>query len=164
VEVLPVASLTEIQTQDLLSQVIYWITDEALNREQVRKLIVTNTPAALTEREINNIINQSVQQLSEEFNNQYSDPIKVINQHVEWYEHIYSYFNSINNATGCTKALQAKEKLLRLLKDKNTITLSKKQIRITEEKRDQVVLDLDRLTPDEQNRFNYLYQKIKVNG
>ncbi|HWI93246.1 MAG TPA: hypothetical protein VNT20_18335 [Flavisolibacter sp.] len=163
-EVLPVPSLTKIQTQDLLRQVIYWITDEALNREQVRKLIATNAPAALTESEINNIINQSLQQLSEEFYSQYSDPIKVINQHVEWYEHIYSYFNSINNAAGCTKALQAKEKLLRLLKDKNTIILSKKQIRITEEKRDQAVLDLDRLTPDEQNRFNYLYQKIKVNG
>ena len=77
------------------------------------------------------------------------------------YEHIYAYFKSIKHASGMNKALQAKEKLLNILKEGNKLTIKKSETLIHAPSRS-VEYDSSKLTPKEFDRLNYLLQKSSV--
>jgi hypothetical protein len=78
----------------------------------------------------------------------------VIHQHIAYYEKLYEWFNDMKNYTGIRRALQAKERLLGLHSQTNTLTINQENIFQT-----QRVDDFSQLSKIEQKRLKELIKK-----
>jgi hypothetical protein len=153
------AILPEIQKKILLGKIIDWICDDGFNRAEVKKLIIENAPSPITEEGAYELIQEAFNTLAEIHNAQ-NDPVEIFNQHIQWYEHIYAYFQSIDHAAGMNKSMQAKERLLNILKEKNKMVYRKSETIIHSNgfSRNEKY-NTDKLTTAKKDRLNYLIQK-----
>lgn len=147
-----------IPQQNIVDRIMYWICDDGKNKAQTKALIKAELPDA-TDDEIADLIQQAFTQLAE-IHSQQNDPVQIIRQHIEWYEQIYDYFHSINHAAGKNKALQAKERLLGILKEGNRVTLKKSET-VVNRTYDDVQYDFNRLTPEEKADYDLLISIAK---
>lgn len=144
--------------QELIVKVAFCIDEEDMNYAQIVDLIVSNSPSNVTEADVEDVIYKAFEIVYEKYKDQF-DPISIIYQHIEWYEKIYSYFQSIKHAAGMNKALQAKERLLNILKEGNKLSFKKSEI-VVHKPSDSIPLDMSKLTPKEQVELQDLLNKI----
>lgn len=83
----------------------------------------------------------------------------VVIQHVFYYEEAARYFDSIGDFVSKSKAMNAKEKLLKLFEDEENEIEINNNININV---DQLNYDMKKLNVEEQNRFNELFQKVRL--
>ena len=141
---------------ELIDAVIDWICEYALDRQTVERLIIEQQPSA-TEDEISELIQQAFQRIAASYADQ--SPLKVITEHIAIYEEVYRYYRSINHPSGMNKAMEAKERLLRIWHDNNTVTL--RSIKTTVVESSAVKYDIAKLTASQQNRMQLLLEKAK---
>jgi hypothetical protein len=147
----------EFSVENLIDNIIVWLCDEEMKKPQVKALLAQYRPS-ITDDESEALIDQAFENLATIHNEQYS-PQEVIKDHVAKYERIYDFFNSIGHASGTNKAMQAKERLLGLLKENNMLSLTRKETVIN---MDQPEYDTSQLTPSEQVRFKELLSKCTI--
>jgi hypothetical protein len=147
----------EFSNEDLIDNIIVWLCDQELKKPQIKALLAQYRPS-IADDESEALIDQAFENLATIHNEQYS-PQEVINDHVAKYEQIFDFFNSIGHASGSNKAMQAKERLLGLLKENNMLSLTKRETVINI---DQPEYDTNQLTPVEQDRFKELLSKCTL--
>lgn len=142
--------------KSVINQIIKWITEGVTKGEIIQRIKKSLKEDKNAEKLAHNLIEKAINQLSE-FSN--SDPSETIKAHLEMYERIHNYFNSIKHIQGANKALRAKEKLKgviqnqRVVINQNTVT----EISVNPE------YDISKLTDEEQKRMNYLLNKALIN-
>lgn len=145
--------LNRWQKEDLTTKTIEWIL-EGRSRAEVKEFIYTMSPVKLETQHADRIINYALLRISEITKQEVPTVLAI---HVEWYEQIYKYFESIDNASGMNKALRGKEKLLIKTKT-SSLTINAKKTTIIERK---VEYDMDKLNQQEKNRMTELINKGK---
>jgi len=149
--------LNENNNQKFINQIISWICEEGKNKAQVKNLIIANSPTSINEQQAYELLQQAIDKLTQDYTEE-NDPIKIINQHIAWYEHIYAYFRSKKHASGALKAMQAKERLLNILKEGNKMTFKKSETTIHTTS-GVIEYDESRLNDSERDRLRYLLAK-----
>lgn len=152
-------TLPENEKQALIDQIIIWIFDEAKSKADTMRLIQETAPQ-LTEDDAAELMVLAFEKVGE-IQSHENTPVETIKLHITYYERIYTYFKSIDHAVGMNKALQAKEKLLNILKDSSKVVLQKTET-VIREYSPTVEYDLSKLTPQEQERLKYLVEKASA--
>lgn len=83
----------------------------------------------------------------------------IIIQHVFYYEEAARYFDSVGDYVSKSIAMNAKEKLLKLFEDEDNEIEVNNNVNINV---DQLSYDMSKLNVQEQNRFNELFQKVRL--
>lgn len=146
------AKLTVAQKEELYQKVIEW-SFAGISRAEIKQMVITSSPAKINENDAIKIIGHAMLRVSEISRQEAS---VVIANHVETYEKIYKWFESVDCASGVNKALQAKERLLGLLKKKLTINNKKSTVILRE-----VKYDTSKLSLTEKKRMEQLINKTK---
>jgi hypothetical protein len=149
--------ISDFSNENLVDNIIVWLCDQEMKKPQIKALLAQNRPS-ITHDESEALIDQAFENLAAIHNEHYS-PQEVINDHVGKYERIYDFFSSIGHASGTNKAMQAKERLLGLLKENNMLSLTKTETVINV---DQPEYNTSQLTPVEQVRFKELLSKCTI--
>lgn len=82
----------------------------------------------------------------------------IIDQHTEYYEQIFKYFDEVNFVPGKLKALKQKEKLLALHKEENVIEINN-EVNVDIEQESQY--DVNKLTGEEKKKLEQYMAKLK---
>lgn len=85
----------------------------------------------------------------------------IVMQHVFYYEEAARYFDSVNDFISKSTAMNAKEKLLKLFEDEENEIEVNNNVNINI---DQLNYDMNKLNVQEQNRFNEIFQKVRLLG
>lgn len=152
--------LPPIEKDSMIHDIILWVLEEDKSYEVVVKRIKAYLPEA-TDNDVEELIKEAFERIYD-IHHQQNSPQEIIKQHIEIYEKIYAYFKSINHAAGCNKALQAKERLLEILKTSNKVVLQKIEKRIIHAQHSSNEYDLNKLTPAEQSRMQELLGKMSI--
>lgn len=144
----------------LIDRIIDWIVDEGNNKDQIMDLIKANSPSETTYEEIYSLMEEAFDRLFKIYEQQ-TKQIEVIHQHIANYEKIYAYFEKIKNAAGTNKAMQAKERLLNLLKEGNKMTFRKTET-VIHTTSGTIEYDPSKLTSEEQEELKQLLQKATI--
>lgn len=150
--------LTELEEQEVITRIINLICDEAMGREKLVQLFLSEGWGG-NEESINGLIDKAIDQL----NIKYSSPEyrkSVIEDHIKRYEQIYAFLKEVGYTPGANKALQAKERLLDLLKEGNKITMRNSEITIGGGEAIPKY-DWSKLTKTEQVRLQFLIEKAR---
>jgi hypothetical protein len=150
---------SETRREILINNIINHICDDGWNREKILQVMANNSEFELTEEKVNELTDVALERLKA----LYSSPDYIeqtYRQHIAMYEHIYAYFKKIGHAQGANKALQAKEKLMKILNEGNKVTLKKSETIIHQSSEPDY--DFSKLTPEEQEELRQLMNKARA--
>ena len=85
----------------------------------------------------------------------------IIVQHIYYYEEASKWFDSIDDYDGKSKAMNAKEKLLKLFEEEESEIEINNNITVNVE---QLHYDVEKLNVNEKDRFNEIIQKVRLIG
>ncbi|MBZ5859445.1 hypothetical protein [Flavihumibacter profundi] len=151
-------SLTELEEQEIITRITNLICDEAMGRDKIIQVFL-NEGWECQEESINELIDSAIDKL----NLLYSTPEyrrSVMEDHISKYELIYAYLREAGYTPGSNKALQAKERLMDVLKEGNKVTVRNSEITITETGVSHKY-DLTKLTEVERARLQFLMEKAR---
>ena len=149
------AILNRYQKEDMVAKTIEWIMQGISDKGQLNELIRQNSPETLSYQNAQKVITMATTTL-EEISKQTA--AEVIPIHVEKYEKIYRYFYDLDIVNGQNKAMKAKEKLIGLLKDKNTVRINKETNVVINR---QVEYDYSKINPEQMKRLQFLTDKAR---
>jgi hypothetical protein len=150
---------SETRKEILIQRIINHICDDGWNRENILQLMANNPQFDLTEERVNELVDIALERL----NALYYTPEcieQTFKQHITWYEHAYAYFKRINHAQGANKALQAKERLMKIISEGNKVLIKKSETIIHQSSEPEY--DLSKLTAEEKEEFKKLMNKASV--
>jgi hypothetical protein len=86
----------------------------------------------------------------------------VITQHLIRYEEAIRYFDDVGNFSAKAAAMTAKEKFLKIFIEKEPEVVVENNISVEINIATEQLYNLTKLTPEEQNRFQSLFDKVKL--
>lgn len=149
------AKLNRYQKEDTLTRIGEWYMG-GKDKGEIHKMLMANPPVKdISSTIAYNLIRAAIQRVHDIIN---QDAPMVVATHIEHYEHLYKYFESINHASGMNKVLKAKETLIGLWNEKREVEVVERKVLVIEK---QVEYDMSRLNEQETKRMTELLNKAR---
>lgn len=149
-EDLGLSAILSIEAVDFVKESIFEGVSRKLIFEQLKERY------KIGDKETDKLIDSGYKFI-ETFSLERLDLSSIIDLHVSYYERVYQWFDSVGDFSGKRRTLQAKERLLGLHQQTNTITINQQNILEIE-----VEDDYSRLTVKEEKRLKELMSKAHV--
>ena len=149
-EDLGLSAILSIEAVDFVKESIFEGRERSYIQEELRQRYKVG------ESEVTKLIDSGYKFI-EVFSLERLDLSSIIDVHIGYYEKIYQWFDSIGEFSGKRKVLQAKERLLGLHQQSNSITINQENILDIK-----IEDDYSRLTKEEEKRLKELMSKAYV--